>query len=384
MDKELLSNGVFNDQPLCFSVLPREKIDDVTVETGAIVQPNGDILFRIFAPRTNEVLVTSHLHIGGGGTRNLTLEKDDEGFFTGLLPYLEDCTGPAITNVYFDGTLLLYPYIPIYWEINRPCNYVEIPDPELDFMFIKDLPHGSITRDIYWTDVLNKWQRCKVYTPPGYMKSTEEYPVLYLLNGGGENEHAWEFSGRVPYILDNLIAAGEISPFIVVMNNGMVRFREYEGNVVDDAFERILIESSIPYIEKNYRVKTGKWNRAIAGLSMGSFMTNDIGFKHPDLFAHMGQFTACMTELNLKMTYERPFPAAVKDPARFAENYKVFFRSTTPLEDHFEYFEADDRICSEVGIDKLSCYHRIVYSKETSKWNSWRMGLRDFARLIFR
>jgi len=42
------------------------------------------------------------------------------------------------------------------------------------------------------------------------------------------------------------------------MNNGMLRYPDNTSSVIDDAFERILTESCIPHIEKNYRVKTGK------------------------------------------------------------------------------------------------------------------------------
>ena len=42
-----------------------------------------------------------------------------------------------------------------------------------------------------------------------------------LLHGGTCNELDWIYSGRLPYLLDNLIAGGKIAPFLVVMNNGI-------------------------------------------------------------------------------------------------------------------------------------------------------------------
>ena len=381
--EEFLSNKVFCDQALTFDPLHSEIIDGKPADTGAIIKDNGDVFFRIYAPNTKEVMIMSLMH-NGKGTRKLILEKQGNGMFEGTLSYIEECTGPSTIDIYFDGTLLVYPYIPVYWTANRPCNFVEIPDYDLDFMMIKNVPHGAMSREIYWAHVLNTWERCNIYTPPGYMNSDEEYPVLYLLNGGGDNEMCWEYSGRVAHILDNSIAEGKTKPFIAVMNNGMLRHSKNNTGSIDDAFERMLIESCIPYIEKTYRVKKDKWNRAIAGLSMGSFMTSDIGFKHPDLFGYMGHFTASMTEKNLKMSYERPYPKVMQDAEKFAENYKIYYRSTTRLENHFEYFEADDELCAAGGIDKLPCYHRKVYSDTTSKWSSWRMGIRDFSQLIFK
>jgi enterochelin esterase-like enzyme len=40
------------------------------------------------------------------------------------------------------------------------------------------------------------------------------------------------------------------------------------------AFEAELKESVIPFVEKNYRVKSGSKYRALAGLSMGGIQTN--------------------------------------------------------------------------------------------------------------
>ena len=86
----------------------------------------------------------------------------------------------------------------------------------------------------------------------------------------------------------------------------------------------MLIGSLIPYIESHYRVKTEKKYRAIGGLSMGSYQTNDIGFRHPELFEYMGQFTAGITQDPNKWTYERKYKEAISNPKEFEKNYKYF------------------------------------------------------------
>jgi len=117
---------------------------------------------------------------------------------------------------------------------------------------------------------------------------------------------------------------------------------------------------------------------------MGSYQTNDIGFRHPELFEYMGQFTAGITQDPNKWTYERKYKEAISNPKEFEKNYKVFFRSTTPNEDHFEFFEEDDRIYENAGVEKLPCYVRKVYPEGTSRWKSWRLGLYYYAQLIFK
>ena len=189
--KEFLSNKVFQDQALNFDP-PRPmgaRRGDPTgkpLDLGALVQPNGDILFRIDASNAKNVTLKFGL------VRELILTKRDDGIFEGLLPYDDNNTGPMSVDVYVDGMLFLYPFMPISWSRMRPCNFIEVPDKEMEFMFIKDVPHGGMGREIYWVDALKSWERCMVYTPPGYMKSTREYPVLYLQHGGGENETSWD------------------------------------------------------------------------------------------------------------------------------------------------------------------------------------------------
>lgn len=346
-------------------------------EAGAHVLENGDVEIKIFAPEAKTVRIEAWAD-------SLSLVKRGDGMFEGVLGFKANATGPRTLDIYIDGTLVLIPYIPLYWTANRPCNFIEMPDEDIDYFLIKDVPHGMMLHTIYPSKVTGDWERCVVYTPPGYMTGNERYPVLYLNNGGGDNETSWEYSGRLPYIMDNLIASGEAVPFIIVMINTMLRAN---GNIAifrDRDYEKLLVEDCIPFIEKNFRVKTGKWNRAIAGLSMGAYLTCDIGFWHPETFGNMGTFTASMTTQDEYESYARPYPEVISNAKTFGEKYKVYFRSTTPLENHFDWFEADDRLCKEYGIDKLPCYHRVVYSDTTSKWNSWRKGLRDFAKLLFK
>lgn len=69
--------------------------------------------------------------------------------------------------------------------------------------------------------------------------------------------------------MDNPIAKGEAVPMIIVMT---------DGNTAD--FERELLNDCIPFVEKNFRVKTDRESRALAGLSMGGIQTLNTGLPH--------------------------------------------------------------------------------------------------------
>ena len=45
-----------------------------------------------------------------------------------------------------------------------------------------------------------------IYLPEGYTNSTNDYPVLYLLHGSGDDETGWLTKGRVKAILDSLFS----------------------------------------------------------------------------------------------------------------------------------------------------------------------------------
>ena len=95
-----------------------------------------------------------------------------------------------------------------------------VPGDEAEFEATKDVPHGEIRAVWYRSGTLDMPRRMHVYTPPGYEGGTREYPVFYLLHGGGDEDSGWSTIGRAGFILDNLIAAKKAVPMIVVMPNG--------------------------------------------------------------------------------------------------------------------------------------------------------------------
>lgn len=385
--KEILKNRFFQEMPLSLD----NWADDLPEGVGVTYDEDGNVHFCLPAPGAQKVRI--EFATNTKNKRIIKLKKDSDGLFHGFLPYREDFTGPANTWVYYDDCMVLERYLPVHWSSNCHFNIVEIPDPEMDYLLIKDVPHGAVTREIYWSVPASDWERCMIYTPPGYMNSEAHYPVLYLLNGGTENETSWFNVGRLSNILDNLIAAGDAVPFVVITVNSMLREKGRINFVYDHAVEKNLLDCCIPFVESNYRVRKEKENRAVAGLSLGAYTACDIAFNNPDVFSALGTFTACMSQTqeqiasqNQKNNYVRAYKRYLKekDSAEFEHDFRLFFRSTTPQEDHFELFEEDDALLRQAGYDNLPVLVRKVYPARTSKWNSWRLGMRDFARLLFR
>ena len=124
-----------------------------------------------------------------------------------------------------------------------------------------------------------------IYLPGGYEENTNrQYPVLYLLHGGGGSCDDWETYGSLRQTVDSLIDAGYIRDFILVCpeanKNNMMYF-----NAPKWKYEDFFFQEFIPYIEKNYRLRTDKGGRAIAGFSMGGGAAIVYGVHHPEFFS---------------------------------------------------------------------------------------------------
>jgi enterochelin esterase family protein len=141
-------------------------------------------------------------------------------------------------------------------------------------MDTKNVPHGAVSEVTYYSTTLGRFRRMHVYTPPGYENGNSRYPVFYLLHGAGDSDDAWTTVGRAGFILDNLLAAGKAKPMVVVMPAGHTRSFAFPppggaARPPADEFEQDFLKDLLPHVEKNYRVRTDRANRAIAGLSMG-------------------------------------------------------------------------------------------------------------------
>jgi enterochelin esterase-like enzyme len=287
------------------------------------VNSQGYARFRILAPNADSVRVSLGLP-GQGGTK---LIKADSGYFIGTTAGPLD-EGFHYYRVYVDGATFNDPGTGNFYGSQRWESGIEIPAKDQDFYALKDVPHGNMQQILFPSKSTNTSRVAFVYTPPGYEKGKTKYPVLYLQHGWGENETSWGIQGRANLIMDNMIAEGRIKPFIVVMTYGMtntgmpirrpatpppggarpdsvnrrtpppgggmgaagvVSFGVTAGEPTGvAAFQTVLLDELIPYVDAHFRTIANRNNRAMAGLSMGGFETHTITLAKPDVFGYWG------------------------------------------------------------------------------------------------
>jgi len=394
-DWEFLKNQVFEDSLLTQNRYPSKNNLPASAIKALEVREDGAVLLRIGAPEAGEVKVVAQF---GTPTPEgycpwedepVYGTKDENGIFTAVIPWGETHTGSRSLKIYIDGTLVIWPYLPTAFGSNRIQNFIEVPDEEMAFSYIYNVLHGAVISQRFHSSATGKEERMMIYTPPGYTKNNEDYPVLYLLHGGSDNETSWFARNRVNDIMDNLIAEGKCRPFIICAINDMYTYGEDSAerrwDHVDGCTEDVLIHDAIPFMEENYRVLADKWHRAIGGLSLGALQACDYGFGHPELFGNLGFLTSITEHATYRNLRGRPWKEALAHPEETAKQYKVLFCSATPQEDHFDYFLNDQKLMKEAGLEELMPgYHREVHPMRLTRWCSWRLGFRHFAEMLFR
>ncbi len=326
------------------------------------VNSQGYARFRIIAPAADSVRVS----LGLGGSGGTKLEKAEDGSWMGTTAGPMD-EGFHYYNVNIDGGKFNDPgalnfYGSVRWE-----SGIEIPAHDQDFYALKDVPHGNVQQILFPSKSTNTSRRAFVYTPPGYEKNQKvRYPVLYLQHGWGEDETAWTNQGRAHLIMDNLIAEGKIKPFIIVMTYGMTNEIKWGGlrDFKIDAFQTVLVDELIPYVDANFRTLSDQPNRAMAGLSMGGMETKMVTLNKPDVFSHYALLSGG--------TYK---PEEIKDKSKV----KLIFLSCGSK-------ERPEGIKSATEALKGAGFNAVSYISEGTahEFQSWRRALYQLAPLLFR
>ena len=185
--------------------------------------------------------------------------------------------------------------------------------------------------------------------------------------------------GRAGFILDNLIASGEAQPMIVVMPHGHTSRNGagVAGQPVAE-FASEFASDIRPYIEANYRVRTDRSNRAIAGLSMGGAQTLDIAMSGLAEYGYLGVFSAGVFGIEEDDSWQVEHQDTL-DNERLRDGLELVWFSTGTDDFLLSTTEATVEMLSEHGFG-------VTYRESTGghTWINWREYLREFTPLLFR
>ena len=340
------------------------------------IDKEGRAYFRISAPEARKVIVDIC-------DKKYDMQPDGKGNFMAV-------TDPLVPGFHYyfmniGGVNFIDPATETFFGCNREAGGIEIPEgPEGDYYRPQQgIDHGQVRSIYYFSNEQQTWRHAMVYTPAGYdLKANikKRYPVLYLQHGMGEDETGWTKQGHMQHIMDNAIASGEAVPMIVVMESGDIKAPFGPGQSRDqygNSFYPVLLNDLIPYIDANFRTKTDRDNRAMAGLSWGGHQTFDVVLTNLDKFSYIGTFSGAIFNLDLNTAYNGVFT----NPEAFNKqiHYFLMCSGTEGMDKMFGTKKMVDDL-NAMGINAH-------YSESTGtahEWLTWRRGLNEFIPNLFK
>jgi len=336
------------------------------------IMPDGRAVFQIKAPDARKMQIDL--------VRKYDMVKDSSGIWTVTTDSLSE--GIHYYSLIIDGVAVCDPSSDAFYGMGRMASCIEVPFKSDGYYALKDVPHGDIRIKRYFSIVTRSWRRFYIYTPAGYdLNTSEKYPVLYLLHGGGEDERGWAAQGKTDLIMDNLIAEKKAKPMLIVMMDGNF---STGGNAFGESmlksFEAELKQSLIPFIEKNFRVETDSKNRALAGLSMGGIQTLYAGLNNSDLFSYLGVFSSGWIQNMQASIADAQYDFMKKNTDRINTNLKQFWFSMGGQED-IAYKNCKLML---LKFDEMKIKYTYSEYPGGHSWPVWRNNLFNFAQLLFK
>lgn len=159
----------------------------------------------------------------------------------------------------------------------------------------------SVLSEDFFIPQLNRTRKIWLYLPPDYKTSNKNYPVIYMHDGQNLFDDATSFSGewQVDETLDKLYQENGFGAIVIgIENGGMKRLDEYSpwihkkyGGGEGEQYVEFIVETLKPFVNKNYKTKSGKKNTAIIGSSMGGLISFYAVLKYPTVFGMGGIFS---------------------------------------------------------------------------------------------
>lgn len=342
-----------------------------------VLQDNS-VMFRVNSSQAQNIQIDL-----GGNKYDMT--KQEGGIWT--VTTKPQVPGFHYYSLIIDGVSTADPASQSFYGCSRWSSAIEIAETGMSDFEVQNVPHGEVRTVYYYSKVDESWRPLMVYTPADYNENQQEYPVVYIQHGGGEDHRGWMEQGRTAQIMDNLIAAGKAKPMIVVSANSNVRSRNggfgggysWQGM---QTFRSELLENVIPFVEKNYRVIKDRKSRAMCGLSMGGGQSFYIGLRDPEVFANVGVFSTGMfggISGASNFDLETEVPGILTDTKAFNKQLDIFFMSCGEQDPRIDYTRNIVKKMRDGGVEVL--FNSYPGDHE---WQVWRKSLHEFAQYLFK
>ena len=350
-----------------------------------VTQVNADnsVTWRFFAPTAKSVSVV----VGVPSPESIhPMVKDSAGVWSWHGPVMKSNLYEYFFNVdgvrsIDTGTAMPKPQR----QVNS--SMILVPGSILD---VKAVPHGDLIAVTYHSSALKSERQMYVWTPPGYNGQGKPLPVLYFYHGFGDTGRSAIDQGRIPQIMDNLLAEGKITPMLVVVPDTET---DAKGVVAEDfvpqdrrksfyplnakAADSELMHDIIPLIDQRFNVRKDADGRALAGLSQGGYQALVSGMNHLESFGWLATFSGVTTTT----VPDEGVSARFKDPQAINKQLRNF----TVVVGDKDAVTGKDIAGLKAELEKQKIhfeYHE--YPGLNHEMDVWRPAYAEFVQKIFK
>ena len=162
------------------------------------------------------------------------------------------------------------PVLNPWWDF---ASNLEGPDwrPDPLSLISAVAPAGQVVRLQLESRILGQVRRLLIYSPPGMAQA----PLPHILFQDGKAYFGW---GKVPQVMDRMMASGRVGPAHLIFVPPIQRTREYAFKPL---YRKFLMEELLPFVEN--RVPCDG-RRAVWGASLGGLLGAQLAWQHADIF----------------------------------------------------------------------------------------------------
>jgi enterochelin esterase family protein len=204
-----------------------------------------------------------------------------------------------------------------------------------DSVVHEGVPQGTFEKFIHTSEIVYPGikRRVWIYVPAQY---NPKVPACLMVVQDGVMQYAGRVDDRtmgvtaeyrVPTVIDNLTARGELPVIIsVFLDSGsttlgdtgrpMKQNRSIEYDTVSDQYYQFLSKEILPDVEKKYNIRKDPAGRAIIGISSGAICAFTVAWNHPDQFGKVLSDVGSFTHIRGGDVYPSLVQAAEKKPIK--------------------------------------------------------------------
>lgn len=232
--------------------------------------------------------------------------------------------------------------------------------PPAEVVAREEVPKGTLHV------LTEEWATPKVtvYLPANY-DASRRYRTVYTADGS-----AWINHVRLPTILDNLIAAGELEPLIAVMIDPTAdRSGWYQFNPEYLAY----LEKVVAYVDSHYPTRPRAEDRLHIGTSAGGRITLYVGLERPRLFQNLALLSPSLMG---SPSYYEPYFSRRKRPH---PKLRIWLSAGT-----YEGYIHQDTQLMDTYFKSTGLKPKTVYTHQGHSFGAWRFVTADMLKHFFR